>query len=249
MLPLNKPLDDVTNVFDRCVNSYNDQPFRLRLSSITSNISVAAQEFESAAQSQKLHLVAATEDVGGVVTKEEMCALYDDKLARKMAPGREFYDRLIMSPQYGLCPLCAQRVVSTLDHHLPKKIFPSLAVTPINLIPACADCNKAKGAYFPKTFAQQTIHPYYDDFSQERWLHAEVIEDCPPALNFGIKPPVSWKAETIERLERHLSVFKLRQLYALHAAQELVSIRKSLVGSAQINGADSVREYLLESGG
>src|SRR5262245_19880217 len=74
----------------------------------------------------------------------EMVAVYDNRLVKKTAPGRRIYDKIFTSAPNDKCPLCGHRNVKTLDHYLPKALFPALTVTPINLIPACSDCNKAK---------------------------------------------------------------------------------------------------------
>ena len=73
-----------------------------------------------------------------------MVRVYDGRMAAQGSPGRTIYDAIKLASPNGLCPLCGQRVVATLDHYLPKSRYAALAVNPANLIPACSDCNKAK---------------------------------------------------------------------------------------------------------
>ena len=47
-------------------------------------------------------------------------------------------------PKYNKCPFCGVGRVSTLDHYLPKTKYPTYAVTPVNLVACCAECNKKR---------------------------------------------------------------------------------------------------------
>lgn len=107
------------------------------------------------------------------MTEEQLKNVYENKFAKKGQPGRKVYDKLMSKPAQGICPLCGQRVVSTLDHYLPKAHFPVLSVVPINLIPSCSECNKSKTDHVPENAEQQTLHPYYDDVEEEQWLYSK----------------------------------------------------------------------------
>ena len=137
--------------------------------------------------------------------------------------------------------------MSTLDHHLPKARYPALAVTPINLVPACADCNRAKTDSIAKTREEQSLHPYFDDVEDESWLEAEVVEGAPAALRFYVRPPDTWDELKIGRVRYHFRLFNLAALYASHAAEELVGIRYRLTTLLDCGGgAGAVREHLQE---
>lgn len=64
-------------------------------------------------------------------------------------------------------PVLHHRDVSTLDHVLPKTLFPSLAVTPLNLVGSWKDCNKAKLAAAPSNTSYAVLHPYFEDISSQ----------------------------------------------------------------------------------
>lgn len=211
------------------------------------SLEAAERQFEAAASSATLHCLPREKDVdGGVVTAEEMSGLYGSQFARKHARGRTIYDQLIALAEHGLCPLCGQRPVSTLDHHLPKSIFPSLAIAILNLIPACADCNKTKRDHAPLKAAEQTLHPYFDDFSKDRWLHAKVVETDPPSLTFFVNAPVHWSDLSRMRAEHHLQTFALAKLFATQAAQELSNIRDFVSKLYDRAGSAAVRDHLVE---
>jgi hypothetical protein len=104
-----------------------------------------------------------------------------------------------MRKDHGLtyCPACGEPgTPNTLDHYLPKTLYPHFCVTPLNLFPMCDACQELKDvktgdAVTPRFF----IHPYYDVF-----VANQVIE-----LGFG--PPYS------------SPVFELRPTRGLSASQ------------------------------
>jgi hypothetical protein len=121
-----------------------------------------------------------------------------------------------------------------------------LAVAPLNLVPACADCNKAKIDAVPHTSAEETLHPYFDDVENDLWLKASVVEAEPAALRFYVEPHVSWDDVMTARVLRHFKMLGLAALYASQAAEELLSIRHELAGLLEEAGAVAVREQLFD---
>lgn len=247
MRKLQKPDDDPGEVFLTCISRVRNQNLKARLTSVEPNIVAAADAFEAAVSATMLHTVVPQHNVGGVVTKEEMSAVYTQRMAKQDAPGRPIYDRLLAAPTFGRCPLCGQRMVTTLDHHLPKGHYPALAVVPVNLVPACGDCNKNKIDAVPQNEEDQTLHPYYDDVEGDPWLYAKVVEGTPPALTFFVDPPDCWEEVKSERVRYHFKLFKLDVLYASHAAEELLNIRYSLKNLFEQAGSEGVRRHLLEN--
>jgi 5-methylcytosine-specific restriction endonuclease McrA len=244
MQKLPKPTDQALDVFQTCIDNIQNQALRTRLASIEGDIVTAAEEFDNAAKQAMLHTVPIQTTIRDVVSKDEMSDVYELKMAKKNAPGRPFYDKLMAVPIYGRCPLCGQRMVSTLDHHLPKAQYPALTVLPTNLVPACGDCNKSKGAIHPATANKQTIHPYYDDVECQSWLRAQIIESSPPALRFYVEIPLDWDPVTGERVKHHFNLLDLGKLYGSHAAEEILNIRNALSNLFARAGCDGVRQHL-----
>ncbi|GAA0324800.1 hypothetical protein GCM10010302_74920 [Streptomyces polychromogenes] len=56
-------------------------------------------------------------------------------------------DALKAAAIYG-CTICGVAKPEQIDHHAPKNLYPLLALTPLNLVPACGLCNQGKGRYF-----------------------------------------------------------------------------------------------------
>lgn len=102
------------------------------------------------------------------------------------AAGRVIYDALKASAVQGKCPLCGLGEIGSLDHHAPKTLFPLLAITPLNLVPACSICNSKKSNSLPSSHNAEDLHPYFDDLGSDRWLFAEIHDG---AATFRALPP------------------------------------------------------------
>jgi len=246
MRVLPKPTAVPADVFTTCISRVADSALKAKLTAVTPLIAAASMEFDSAAQNSVVYCLQVKKGVGAKVTGAEMSAVYTGRMAKKGSPGRAIYDQLMSVPAHGRCPLCGQRVVATLDHYLPHTRFPALAVSPINLVPACFDCNKSKLDLVPTDAEKQTLHPYFDDVDSARWLAAEVVKQNPAALKFNVDPPAGWRALTRRRVRYHFKLFKLAQLYASHAAEELLNIRQQITSLHAAAGSKEVRAHLFE---
>ncbi|MFJ3775144.1 HNH endonuclease [Streptomyces sp. NPDC090075] len=206
----------------------------------------AADIYEAAAESSELYTLKQTRLAVTNLSDAELIAIYEYRMAKKKSVGRFIYDDLMLAAPFGRCPLCGQRSVSTLDHILPKTLYPALSVTPLNLIPACADCNHVKSNVSPSSADDEPIHPYYDDFDNDLWLHADVVQGSPPAVAFFVTPPAGWSDSVKNRVAKHFSMFKLAALYSSHAAQELNNIKYSLTQLFDRGGETAVQQHLSE---
>ena len=188
MIKLKKPIYNQENIIDDCISNMRDKnSTKSRVVSSKNEIVSKSKEYDELAQKGQLGTLREYENIKGGATKSDMLILYDQKFARKEQGGRKYYDAIKLLAPYGRCPLCGQREVKTLDHYLPKSKFPLYAVTPYNLIPACSDCNKDKFNDVSICREKETIHPYYDDFTDEVWIKAKMFTGCLPRLRRLLK--------------------------------------------------------------
>jgi len=247
MRKIDKPLDLPEEVFRICISHIQNVDLKSRLELCEPAIIAASHEMETKAILSDLHSIATSENVSGLVTGKEMERVYTDRMAKKNSPGRPFYDRLISTPAHGRCPLCGQRIVSTLDHHLPKAFYPALAVAPLNLVPSCRDCNTIKINSIPRTAEQETLHPYFDNVNDDIWLKCYVVEESPASVIFYVDPPAYWADLLSKRVKHHFEILKLASLYGSHSADELSSIRYSLRKLLSSGGKESVFSFLQDA--
>jgi 5-methylcytosine-specific restriction endonuclease McrA len=234
-------------IFGVCAISVRSAEFQTRLLGVISEIISAENYYATLAPNGMLHQFPAIDHVGVWVTGEEMETLYTGTLARLESTARPYYNAIRTSAPNDICPYCGQRTVDSLDHYLPKSLYPALAVTPINLVPACSACNKIKLDYQPTAPNELILHPYYDDVTKDIWLKARVVDiGGNPVLEFFADPPSTWPTLWASRVRTHLDTLGLPALYALHAAEELVNNRQSLQNLHLSGGAAAVKAHCKE---
>lgn len=241
------PPDDPGELFKLCAEGTND-PSRSSLALLLPTIKQAASDYEKAAQNSLLHQIHPNgcPGHGDHPQGPQLRKLYTNHLSRKGSRARSVYSKLLMRASNGICPLCCQQAVKTLDHHLPKDRFPELSVNPLNLVPSCSDCNHRKGNAFPRQKYQQTYHPYFDRFPDAAWLFAEIEWTPAPALKFSPVKPSTWTQTQFERMRFHFDLLRLREMYAVYGAQEMTAISGRLEILFKAGGTDLVRSHLKE---
>lgn len=244
-LPL--PKDAVKDVFLTCIENYRDDALKRRLTGIVPLLSKAEEAYLQKMDVPEVHTIPAHDQVGDV-TKREMANVYETKLAGADGPGRKYYNKYMAAPRNGICPYCGVRTVSNLDHFLPKSKYPSLAITPANLVPACWDCNMGEKKTLAPASARETpLHPYFDEVEGARWLAAELSVDRGVLLaRYHAIKPDEWDELTFERAAFHLDFFKLKTLYGVHAAAEIENCRRRWASIYRRLGEDGLREEFAE---
>lgn len=238
------PTDEQSTVFQLCIEATMDPDLQDRLTSIAASLVTANESYKIYATSASLHLMPRLEAVGAV-TKPELSSLYELHLSATNGAARAVYDRIRNAAPNNRCPLCGVGNVAHCDHHLPKSRYPDLAVSPLNLVPACHFCNDKKRAKYPISAGQQTLHPYFDQhLLVDPWVRATLNPGPPPALVFDTLPPITWSAVDKNRVKRHFEVCGLAITFTTNANDELPIVRDRLKLQASRGGATAVQQFL-----
>lgn len=83
------------------------------------------------------------------------------------------------------CPCCGEDgAPGTLDHYLPKDIFPELSIFLANLTPMCQPCQGEKSTKFiSKSGVRKFLHPYFD-VMDECFFHVKIVPPFYAPSNF-----------------------------------------------------------------
>ena len=85
--------------------------------------------------------------------------------------GLEFIEFLRSKYSPDVCPMCGSLSTCTIDHYLPKNLYPEFSFFSINLLPAC-NCNiKRKEIIKGNNINERILHPYFDNFLNQRILY------------------------------------------------------------------------------
>lgn len=243
MWSVQEPEFDAGETFMTCIERVRNRTMKLSLEAIRPEIEAAAVDYRQKAENTELHTIPQIDTIGAV-PGSEMILTYNSRMAKKGQPGRHIYDQIKLLPDDDRCPFCDHRNVSTIDHVLPKQLYPFFAVTPINLVGCCSDCNKMKLDVAPTTASDTVLHPYFDDVVNEQWLAAEIVEGAPPAVTFHVVEVDNWDDILNERIAHQFDLLQLAKLYSSQAAREIVDIRHNLQRHYDSGGAAAVRTEL-----
>jgi hypothetical protein len=246
MYTLDEPGFAVTDVLASCIGAITDAHLLQRLIAVEGSIQATEPRYRMLAAAAQLNLIA-RQTALGLVTKDELKALYGDHLSATRGAARAFYDAIKNAAPNKLCPLCSIGTVAHIDHHLPKSRYPDLAILPINLVPACHFCNDTKKAQFPATAGEQTFHPYYDaHLLSEQWIAAKLDYGTPLVVLFSVIPPSTWTTTNMQRVVRHFEVCGLGTSFGTNANSKMVSLKRRLGRLHHRGGALEVQAYLEE---
>ncbi|MFD5021067.1 hypothetical protein ACFWMP_19350 [Paenibacillus sp. NPDC058367] len=223
MRSIDKPAYTTEFVYKTCISEVKRKQLKKTLEACIPEIIKVSDRYELLGEKGLLYTLKDNTCVNLAIDKKHLIRVYTTRMVDKDQPGRSIYNELLSHTPHSMCPICSQRRVSSIDHYLPKSLFPSLAVAPINLIPACDQCNKKKLDEVALTYENSTLHPYFDDFLSERFLFAEVIESVPPVIRFFVDPPNNWDESLKKRVRNHFTFFQLNELYSVHAAEEITA--------------------------
>lgn len=246
MIKIEKPNLSQKEIIKACIANVREGEFKNRILSSLNEIIDTSILYDKFASEGNLSQILACSSQGSGVTKEDMVKIYDRKFVPIKEGGRKYYDAIKLSSPNNKCPYCAQQQVDTLDHYLAKTKYPIYAVTPYNLVPACLSCNRNKRDEVFDKRVDEPIHPYYDEFSNEKWIEARMIEEEPIAFEFIVKCPDYWDEEKKQRAQNHFNTFKLNELYKPHASEEYVVCLKRIKRLFECGGKDLAIKSLEE---
>ena len=216
-----KPICLSTDVYDICVNGVGSSDKRLGLNLIKDTVMIDSMRYDMYANDKKLFILQPLISLYSESNKIDIKELYTKQLVPSSKKGREIYDKIMSLAPLARCPFCSIGEVSTLDHYLPKSKFPVYSILPYNLVPCCKDCNTGKLANYAKIKEKQSLHPYYDDFTNEQWLFAEVLKTSPLSIKFSVNVPTDWDDVSKVRIEAHFIEYNLKHRFAVKASSEL----------------------------
>lgn len=223
---------------DACVPEIQSERRRYRILDDAGMVLAAEAEFRMALLSGDARTLTPADFTPQV--KKDMVWLYENRLMKRWGkPHRA----AIMAATAGECAFCHIAKAKTLDHSIPKSAHPRLAVEPMNLVPACRDCNLNRGVGSGKC----SVSPYADAWVEEvPWLQARIPElACPEQLEFFVAPHLPISPSQQESLDEFFEDADLGSRYALLASKAFALSAKR-IRRAGAHPVDFAVEVLTE---
>ncbi|MBU8689493.1 HNH endonuclease [Priestia megaterium] len=160
--------------------------------------------------------------------------------------GRDIYEHILLLADDGICPYCMYGDVSTVDHYLPKAYFIEYAITPLNLLPSCYECNTKKKDLRKLEENKMFINPYCDDLTKIRWLECNLVDNMwPITFKFNVAEDIE-SVIIKEKLNEQFKTLSLGKLYATKAGRYFRIRAKKIVENYESGGSESIIEALKD---
>lgn len=129
----------------------------------------------------------------------------------------------------GTCQYCCINSPKTIDHYLPKGIFPEFSVFTLNLIPCCGDCNQMKDEKVKDSNnIREFINFYFDDFLNIQFLFCDIsIVGNEPVADFFIQNTNNLSSNNYKIIKNHFSNLRLFERYKDKINTEISEIKNS----------------------
>ena len=144
--------------------------------------------------------------------------------------GKEPYAVLHeMRKENGLlfCPSCGEDgSPGTLDHYLPKDIYPELSIVVANLTPMCPECQREKGTRYINDDGEKIyIHPYFDRIDRPI-LELEIIGPFEAPQDFILRPVEGEDEVIVGLVGRHIEGINLYERFQRFCEEDYMHILK-----------------------
>ena len=245
-----KPNIDFAKLFTKCADT-KQKPTSDNLRNKLSVIAPATQQYETNASNSSLHeLNPIQSQYLTPVTPDNLKDLYSTQMVNKNGQARIHYDKILADAKKNHCCFCSDGDPTEIDHFLPKSIFPEFSILPINLVPACRDCNRLKTNHSPTSYADTYIHPYYEEYKDIIWLEARLdfsSGNYPTAIYQISSNLQSTSHNLAERIEHQFSKLQLNRRYSPKAGGEILDIEQRLRKLSKLrSGSELVKHHLSE---
>lgn len=155
---------------------------------------------------------------------------------------------LLLKPKikgFSECPYCGINEPKTLDHYLPKELFPEFSIHSLNLLPVCGVCNSNYKKHQFKTAGGRRIfiHSYFDIIPSFAFIDVDVTISSAIFLKFSPIITNLHKAFS-ELFARHFNGLGLAERFLLKSSAEIIRLRPAMVRFYASGGWPMVAEEL-----
>ena len=152
---------------------------------------------------------------------------------------------ILRSTRSGVCSYCSVSPAVSLDHVLPRKIYPEFSVLAQNLVPACGDCNRKKGTACFKSTGKNLMHPYYVQIPTTPILFVDVaVSSQKVTWEFYLNQSASIQNGQFEAINNLFEHLNLADLYSEVSTDELFGRLGYIHSLYNTGGSQEVAGYL-----
>ena len=153
-------------------------------------------------------------------------------------------DELLSSARFDACPYCNATAVDSLDHALPRAVYPEFSVLAQNLVPACVTCNRKKGDDCFHNTGRNLMHPYFVHIPDDPILFAAVdVEEREVTWDFYLWQNGCIDDDQFQSIENLFNLLELSDRYFRVSVGDITDRTGHLYELHQAGGATEIKRY------
>lgn len=156
-------------------------------------------------------------------------------------------DEILGSARHHACPYCNVATVDTLDHVLPKKLYPEFSVLAQNLVPSCSTCNRKKGPTCFHSSGFSLMHPYFTKVPIDASLVVAVTVTAQEVTwSFSLQQTASITNADFEPIANTFALLELADRYDKVSVGEIIDIISGFDDFYSDGDLTAVRAFLQQ---
>ena len=154
-------------------------------------------------------------------------------------------DEILSSARFDACPYCNFTSVDTIDHALPRAIYPEYSVLAQNLVPSCGPCNRKKGDHCFHSSGLNLMHPYFVGMPGDPILFADVlVTEVQVSWQFYLRRNSNISGADFDSIENLFNLLGLATFYHQISVGDIIDRKGHLYDLYDAGGAVEVERYL-----
>ncbi|MDC5819503.1 HNH endonuclease [Vibrio europaeus] len=144
-----------------------------------------------------------------------------------------------------ICPSCGLLPANTVDHYIPKELYPDFSIYSKNLIWTCATCNGRKLQYWKEPNYRGIINFYVDEIPTFNFINCDVkISNGILSAVYSLK---EYKLTNYPNIVKHFDRLRVLDVYKEHMPSKLGEIVADLSSyKGKVNSKDVKRILLTQ---
>ncbi|EKO3823466.1 hypothetical protein NTH40_005068 [Vibrio harveyi] len=127
-----------------------------------------------------------------------------------------------------ICPACGEDgTPNTLDHYLPKDLFPEYSILSKNLFPMCDICQGKKSTKVLNGEGERIfLHPYYDDFLIDKSVKLDIGKPFNAPEYFVLSPSDELGVDETSLISQHMEELELNARFSKYFKDQYFRLLK-----------------------
>jgi 5-methylcytosine-specific restriction endonuclease McrA len=250
MRNLNVYSEDAFKFYQDCIKRKNlnkdDPDYKNRLALLESGISARYELYNEKFQANQLETIGKTNFE--LNESKDLLSLYRYK-AKLLTDLRIKITTLKNNRVHNECQNCTIGEIGSLDHYLPKDLFPDFAIHPKNLVPSCSKCNGYKGIKWEDAGKRLFINPYLDKLPALQYLFVDikVNDNRDLDIGFNVDNRNGITDNLFDIIESHYSKLELCSRFSENCERAISEVEIELEKYSKKLPIAEVRQTIIET--